>query len=302
MVALSPVIAYRSRVSAVFVQVLPRDATATRKKIAAKAAPMTHFDSSPVDDNRRILSLITSGQPMVATLLVLAVSVFLFQATAAQSHSALTIVRGGPQGDVLSYTAGGWRQGAKTVEIPLADVREVQAKQYNRNQRGTTGQVLVKTPDDATMVFNGDYGRATLQADALKAFLADPARKTFAQADDNSLSVLATMAAALLLLVPGLLLFPFRGRRVMLERTPEALRIVSNGKASEIAWDDIVGLAHDTRNGRLALDTRSGEVTLLPVPLLARLIGPTETSRRRSEHVERRVQAFLEPVRVAVTA
>jgi hypothetical protein len=258
---------------------------------------MPYLDTPPADDNRRILSLIAAGQPVVAALLLLGTAAILFQAHASQRHSTLTIVRGGPQGDQLTYTAGGWRQGAKTVVVPLADVTEVSAKVYNRLQRGATGQVLVKTHDDATMVFNGDDEQALAQAGAIKAFLADPTRTRFERIDDNTAPVAAVMGAALLLLIPGLVLFPFRARRVMLERTPEALRLVRDGKATDIAWDDFEGLTHDPKTGQLALVTRAGDVPLLPVPLIERLTGPNDTSRRRGDHVERRVRAFLEPVR-----
>jgi hypothetical protein len=258
---------------------------------------MPYLDTPPADDNRRILSLIAAGQPAIAALLMLGTAAILFQAHGSQRHSTLTIERGGVQGGRLTYTAGGWRQGVKTVEVPLADVIDVSAKVYNRFQRGATGQVLVKTHNDATMVFNGDDEQALAQAGAIKAFLADPARTRFERIDDNTGPVAAVMGAALLLLIPGLVLFPFRSRRLMLERTPEALRLVRDGKATDIAWDDFEGIAHDPRTGQLALVTREGDVPLLPVPLIERLTGPNDTSRRRGDHVERRVRAFLEPVR-----
>lgn len=260
---------------------------------------MPYLDTPPADDNRRILSLIAAGQPAVAALLMLGTAAILFQAHASQRHHTLIIERGGAHGARLTYTAGGWRQGTKTVEVPLADVTEVSAKVYNRFQRGATGQVLVKAHDDATMVFNGDDEQAIAEAGAIKAFLADPARTRYEKTDDNTAPVLAAMGASLLLLIPGLVLFPFRSRRVMLERTPEALRLVRDGKATDIAWDDFEGISHDPRTGQLALVTRDGAVPLLPVPLIERLTGPNEVSRRRGDHVERRVRAFLEPVRSA---
>lgn len=258
---------------------------------------MPHLDTPPADDNRRILSLIAAGQPAIAALLMLGTAAILFQAHASQRHSTLTIARDGAHGGRLTYTAGGWRQGSKTVEVPLADVIDVNAKVYNRLQRGATGQVLVKTHDDATMVFNGDDEQAIAEAGAIKAFLADPAQTRYERITDNTGPVVAVMGASLLLLIPGLALFPFRSRRVMLERTPEALRLVRDGKATDIAWDDFEGIAHDPKTGQLALVTRDGDVPLLPVPLIERLTGPNETSRRRGDHVERRVRAFLEPVR-----